>query len=66
MDFVAEWMEMQLPLAPVDEEYWMMFFDGSLMKRGAELVLVFVSPLGVRMRYTIHVHFPMSHIVAEY
>ena len=39
MDFVAEWMEMQLPLAPVDEEYWMMFFDGSLMKRGAELVL---------------------------
>ena len=30
-DFVAEWIETQLPPAPVDEEYWTMFFDGSVM-----------------------------------
>jgi ribonuclease HI len=44
----------------------MMYFDGSLMKQGAGLGLVFVSPLGVRMRYVIRVHFPTSNNVAEY
>jgi len=34
----------------------MMFFDGSLMKKGAGLGLVFVSPLG----------FPASNNVVEY
>jgi hypothetical protein len=29
---VVEWTETQLPPAPMDEEYWTMFFDGSLMK----------------------------------
>jgi hypothetical protein len=28
-----------------------MYFDGSLMKKGADVRLIFVSPLGVRMRY---------------
>ena len=43
-----------------------MYFDKSLMKKGAGVGLVFVSPLGVRMRYTIHIHFPASYNVAEY
>jgi hypothetical protein len=43
-DFVAEWTETQMPLAPVDQEYWTMYFDGSLMKKGAGVGLVFVSP----------------------
>jgi hypothetical protein len=52
-DFVAEWTETQTPPAPVEQEYQMMYFDGSLMKSGAGAGLVFVSPLGVRMRYMI-------------
>ena len=44
----------------------MMYFDGSLMKKGAGVGLVFVSPLGVRMRYMVHLHFPSSNNVAEY
>ena len=28
--------------------------------------LVFVPPLGVHMRYAIHIHFPVSNNVAEY
>lgn len=43
-----------------------MYFDSSLMKKGAGAGLVFVSPLGVRMRYTIRLHFPASNNAAEY
>ena len=52
--------------AAVDQEYWTMYFDGSLMKKGAGTGLVFVSPLGVRMRYMVRLHFPSSNIVAKY
>ena len=43
-----------------------MYYDGSLMKKGADAGLVFVLPLGVRMRYMVCLHFPSSNIVAEY
>lgn len=36
------------------------------MRKGAEIVLVFVSPLRVRMKYSIHLHFPGSNNVDEY
>ena len=44
----------------------MMYFDGSLMKKGASVGLVFMSPLGVRMRYMVRLHLPSSNNVAEY
>ena len=65
-DFIAEWTEVQTPSAVVDQEYWMMYFNGSLMKKGADIGLVFVSPRGVRMRYMVWLHFPSSNNVAEY
>ena len=65
-DFVAEWTEIQTPSAPEKQEYWTMYFDGSLMKARARAGLVFISPLGVRMRYMIRLHFPASNNVAEY
>ena len=43
-----------------------MYFDGSLMKKGADVGLVFVLPLRVHMRYMVRVHFPSSNNVAEY
>ena len=43
-----------------------MYFDGSLMKKGAGAGLVFVSPLGVRMRYMVRLYFSSSNNVAEY
>ena len=43
-----------------------MYFDGSLVKKGADTGLVFVSPLGVRMRYMVRLHFPTSNNVAKY
>ena len=43
-----------------------MYFDGSLMKKGVGARMIFVSPLGVRMRYMVQLHFPSSNNVAEY
>jgi hypothetical protein len=50
-NFVIEWIETGMPLAPVEQEYWTMYFDGSLKKTGVGLI--FVSPLSVRLRYMI-------------
>jgi len=36
------------------------------MKTGAGAGLVFITPLGVRMRYAIQLHFPTSKNMAEY
>jgi hypothetical protein len=65
-DFLAEWTDTQLPPAQLQAELWTMYFDGSLMKIGAGAGLLFVSPLGVHMRYVIRLHFPVSNNVAEY
>ena len=43
-----------------------MYFDGSVMKIGVGAGLLFISPLGVHMRYVIHLHFPASNNMAEY
>jgi len=66
VDFVAEWTDSPLPSAQVQAELWMMYFDGSLMKTGAGAGLLFVSPLGIHVRYVIRIHFAASNNVAEY
>jgi ribonuclease HI len=43
-----------------------MYFDGSFMKEGAGVGLVFISPLGVRMEYMVRLHFSASNNAAEY
>jgi hypothetical protein len=43
---MVEWTEIQMPPAPVDQEYWTMYFDGSLMKKGIDVGLILVSPSG--------------------
>ena len=36
------------------------------MKKGAGVGLVFVSPLGVHLRYMVRINFPSSNNVAKY
>jgi ribonuclease HI len=66
VDFVAEWVDTQLPAALIQPELWTMFIDGSLMKTGAGVGLLFISPLGKHLRYVLRLHFPASNNVAEY
>jgi ribonuclease HI len=66
VDFVVEWTESATPSAPMEQEYWTMYFDGSLMKTRLEVGLVFVLPLGVHLKYLIQIHFPISNNMAEY
>ena len=61
-DFIVEWTEVQMPPMVVDQEYWTMYFDGSLMKRGAGEGLVFIFPLDIRMRYMVCLYFPSSNM----
>jgi ribonuclease HI len=65
-DFVAEWVDTQLPTAPIQPELWTMYFDGSLMKTGAGAGLLFISPLRKHVRYVLRLHFLASNNVAEY
>jgi ribonuclease HI len=65
-DFLAEWTDTQLPMAPIQPELWTMYFNGSLMKTGAGAGLLFVSPLGKHVRYVLRLHFPASNNMAEY
>jgi ribonuclease HI len=65
-DFVAEWVDTQLPTAPIQPELWTMYFDGSLMKTGAGAGLLFISPLGKHLRYVLRLHFPASNNMVEY
>jgi hypothetical protein len=65
-DFVAEWTEIQTPPVSIEHETWTMYFDGSVIKEGAGVGIVFISPLGVRMEYMVRLHFPASNNTAEY
>jgi ribonuclease HI len=65
-DFLAELVDTQLLIAPIQAELWTMYFDRSLMKTGTSAGLLFISPLGKHVRYVIRLHFLASNNVAEY
>jgi ribonuclease HI len=65
-DFVAEWTDTQLPPPQIQAECWTLYFNGSVMKTGAGMSLLFISPLGEHMRYPVRLHFPASNNMAEY
>jgi ribonuclease HI len=66
VDFMAEWVDTQLPTTLIQPELWTMYFDGLLMKIGAGAGLLFISPLGKHLRYVLRLHFLASNNVAEY
>ena len=65
-DFIAEWMEVQLQTLGVTHEYWMVYFDGSVMAPGLGARVVLISPDGSRLRYAIRLHFSASNNATEY
>jgi hypothetical protein len=65
-DFVTEWTDTQLPPLQIQAECWTLYFDGSVMKTGVGAGLLFISPLGEHMWYTVRLHFPASNNMADY
>jgi ribonuclease HI len=65
-DFVAEWTDTQLPPLQIQAKCWTLYFDGSVMETGAGAGLLFVSPLGEHVRYTVRLHFPTSNNMVEF
>ena len=43
-DFVAEWTEIQEPIAATCPEHWVMYFDGTLNINGAGAGILFIMP----------------------
>ena len=43
-----------------------MYIDGSLNLDGARAGVYFISPMGDKLRYVLHLHFPASNNTAEY
>ena len=59
-------MEVQAPTPEISHEYWILYFDGSVMGPGAGAGVVLVSTEGGKFRYAVRLHFPMSNNVTEY
>ena len=43
-DFIAEWTEIQEPIAATCPEHWVMYFDGALNINGAGVGILFITP----------------------
>ena len=53
VDFVVEWMEIQLLTPDITHEYWTMYFDGSVMAPSSGARVVLISPDKSRLHYAI-------------
>jgi ribonuclease HI len=65
-DFVAEWIETQLPPPPVTQEQWSIYFNGSFIFNRVGGGVVLISPMGDQFPYVIHLHFHATNNMAEY
>ncbi|XP_066320798.1 uncharacterized protein [Miscanthus floridulus] len=66
MNFVTEWIEVQLSTLDITHEYWTMYFDGFVMVPGSGAGVVLISSDGSRLRYAIRLHFLASNNTMEY
>ena len=65
-DFIAEWTEIQEPIAATCPEHWVMYFNGALNINGAGAGILFITPTKDKLRYVLCIHFPPSNNAAEY
>ncbi|XP_066373506.1 uncharacterized protein [Miscanthus floridulus] len=65
-DFIAEWTEIQEPIAATCPKHWVMYFDGTLNINGAGVGILFIMPTKDKLCYVLRIHFPASNNVAEY
>ena len=65
-DFVAEWTEIQEPIAATCPEHWVIYFNGALNINGAGASILFITPTKDKLRYVLRIHFLASNNAAEY
>ena len=65
-DFVAEWIEAELPKEYGAYSNWVMHFDGSKMLAGLGAGVVLTSPAGDTVQYVLQIMYTHSNNAAEY
>ncbi|XP_066311106.1 uncharacterized protein [Miscanthus floridulus] len=65
-NFVAEWTEIQEPIAAACPEHWVIYFDGALNINSADVGILFITPTKDKLRYILQIHFLASNNVVEY
>jgi hypothetical protein len=66
VDFMAEWRENQLPTPTVQQEHWVMYFDGSLKLEGAGARVLMIVPKGEQLKYILHIFWNVSNNEVDY
>jgi hypothetical protein len=66
VDFMAEWLENQLPTPTERPEHWVMYFDGLLMLEGAGAGVLLISPKGEQLKYILQIFWNVSNNEVEY
>ena len=66
VDFIVEWTDLSTPASQGPDEYWKIYFDGSLNIDGVGAGVLFVSPSKEQLRYVLRIYFPASNNAAEY
>jgi hypothetical protein len=66
VDFMAVWLENQLPTPTERPEHWVMYFDGSLKIEGAGVGVLLISPKGEQLKYVLQIFWNVSNNKAEY
>ena len=64
-DFVAEWIEAELPKEYDTYSNWVMYFDGSKMLVGLGMAVVLTSPTADIVQYVLQILYTDSNNVAE-
>ncbi|XP_066163856.1 uncharacterized protein [Oryza sativa Japonica Group] len=66
-DFVADWtMPENRSDSQIDNETWIMAFDGALNSQGAGAGFILTSPSGDQFKHAIHLNFRATNNTAEY
>jgi ribonuclease HI len=66
VDFMAEWRENQVEAPANKLEYWVIYFDGSLMLGGGGAGVLIISSKGEQLKYVFQILFEISNNEAEH
>jgi hypothetical protein len=55
VDFMADWLENQIPTLVDRLEHWVMYFDGSPKLKGDGAGVLFISPKGGQIKFVLQI-----------